>query len=452
MPQSADKKQTQSQLEVLTEALDSGTFVPVRRMLNSLAPPDIADLLESSPPRQRAVLWRLVDLEREGEVLQELGDEVQSEFLQQMQTDELVTIVEGLEPDDIADILQQLPDRVIFEVLQAMDTQDRHRVERILPYDEDTAGGLMNTDTVTVRPDLTLDVVLRYLRRHEEIPEMTDSLFVVNRRDKFLGTLPLSKILVSDPNMTVREIMDTGLEPIEAKMPDSEVASLFERFDWVSAPVVDENGVLLGRITIDDVVDVIREDADHSLMSLAGLDEDEDTFATVKKAAPRRAMWLGVNLMAVFISANVINLFEDTIAQVVALAILMPIVASMGGVAGNQTLTITIRGMALGQIGRNNVRWLFNREMAVALLNGALWALTSALAAMWWFADETLGMVIGIAMVINLLVGASSGVIVPLALKRANIDPALAGGMVVTTLTDAIGFFTFLGLATLFYA
>lgn len=441
-----------SQLERLTEALESGTFVQVRRMLNGLPGPDIADLLESSPPKTRAILWRLLDLEREGEVLQELGDEVQSDFVQAMHTEDLVRTIEGMEPDDIADILQQLPDRVIREVLTAMDAQNRQRVEQILPYDEDTAGGLMNTDTVTVRPDLTLDVVLRYLRRHDEIPEMTDSLYVVNRRDKFLGLLPLAKLLVSDPNLTVREVMATDVEPIQAELPDNEVANLFEKFDWVSAPVVDQSGQLLGRITIDDVVDVIREDADHSLMSLAGLDEDEDTFAPVKKAAPRRAIWLGVNLLAVFISANVINLFQGTIEQVVALAILMPIVASMGGVAGSQTLTLTIRAMALGQIEKQNVFWLFNRELAVAALNGMLWAAIAAAAAVWWFDDRTIGVVIGTAMVINLLVGAASGVVVPITLKKMAIDPALAGGMVLTTVTDAVGFFTFLGLATLFYA
>jgi magnesium transporter len=421
-------------------------------MLNGLSGPDIADLLESSPPKNRAILWRLLDMEREGEVLQELADDVQSDFLQAMHPEDLVRTIEGLEPDDIADILQQLPDQVIREVLTAMDTQNRHRVEQILPYGEDTAGGLMNTDTVTIRPDLTLDVVLRYLRRHKEIPEMTDCLYVVNRRDKFLGQLGLGKLLVSDPNLTVREVMATDIQPILASLPDSDVANLFEKFDWVSAPVVDQSGQLLGRITIDDVVDVIREDADHSLMSMAGLDEDEDTFSPVKKAAPRRALWLGVNLLTVFVSANVIHLFEDTIHKVVALAILMPIVASMGGVAGSQTLTLTIRGMALGQIEKNNVVWLFNRELAVAAINGILWSAVAAGACVWWFGDPTLGLVIGVALVINLLVGAAAGVLIPVTLKKLDIDPAMAGGMALTTVTDAVGFFTFLGLATLLYA
>ena len=442
----------QSPLETLNEALESGTFVSVRRMLNELPAPDIADLLESSPPKYRAILWRLLDLERGGQVLQDLTDDVQSEFVRAMDPEALARTLEGLQPDDVADILQHLPDQVMREVLHAMDVQNRRRVESILPYAEDTAGGLMNVDTVTVRPDLTLEVVLRYLRSFKEIPEMTDSIYVVNRRNILLGRLPLGKLLTSDPELTVREVMISDVQHIDAETPDSEVASLFEKFDWVSAPVVDRAGQLLGRITIDDVVDVIREDADHSLMSMAGLEQDEDTFASVRKATPRRAIWLGINLMAVFISANVINMFEGTIREVVALAILMPIVASMGGVAGSQTLTITIRGMALGQIEKQNTLWLFHRELAVATLNAALWASLAGSLAMWWFHDTTIGWVLAVSMVINLAVGAACGVLIPITLKKMNIDPALAGGMALTTMTDAVGFFTFLGLATLAYS
>jgi magnesium transporter len=331
-----------------------------------------------------------------------------------------------------------------------MDTQDRQRVEKILPYDEDTAGGLMNTDNITTRPDLSLDVVLRYLRRHDELPDIIDTIFVVNRKDKFLGLLPISKLLSSDPAMTVREVMTTDIEPILATTSDTDVANLFERHDWVSSPVVNEEGRLLGRITIDDVVDVIRDDADHSLLSMAGLDEDSDTFATIKATAPRRAVWLGANLLAALFSANVIGLFEATIEKVVALAVLMPIVASMGGVAGNQTLTIIIRGMALGQIGQSNTSWLFTRELGVAVINGLIWACCAAIIAVLWFNDTTIGMIIAGAMVINLMIAAAAGVLIPVALKAMKIDPALAGSMALTTITDAVGFFTFLGLATVF--
>ncbi|MGB1908164.1 MAG: magnesium transporter, partial [Spongiibacter sp.] len=340
MAQSADKHETESRLETLNEALGSGAFLQIRRMLNGLPPVDAAHLIESTPQKIRGVLWQLVDIENEGDILQHLNDEVQSQFLSQMDAEEVAAITEGLEADDIADILQQLPDRVIREVLDSMDHQDRVRIEHVLSFDEDTAGGLMNTDTITVRPNITLDVAMRYLRRHEELPEMTDSLLVVNRNDQFIGVLSLRKLLVSDPSVTVREIMDTEVEPIPANMSTREVAQLFERRDWVSAPVVDDNHYLLGRITIDDVVDVIREESDHSLMSMAGLDEDEDTFASVFTTAPRRAIWLGINLLTAFIASAVINLFEGTIEKVVALAVLMPIVASMGGVAGTQTLTV----------------------------------------------------------------------------------------------------------------
>jgi magnesium transporter len=452
MPQAAEKNQTQKHLELLNRALGSGSFIQLRRMMNSLPHSEVAHLIESSPPKLRAALWQLVDLKNEGGILQELGDDVQSEFLRTMDTQEVVAITEGLEADDIADILQQLPDRVIHEVLASMDLQDRHRIEHVLSYPEDTAGGLMNMDAITVRPKLTMDVVLRYLRRHDEIPEMTDNLIVVNRRDEFIGLLPLRKVLVADPTLTVREIMETDIEAIPVDMDDGEVANLFERNDWVSAPVVDNVGKLLGRITIDDVVDVIREDADHSLMSLAGLDEDEDTFAPVMKTTPRRAIWLGVNLLTAFLASGVINLFGDTIEKVVALAILMPIVASMGGVAGTQTLTVVIRGMALGHIGPNNSRWLIHRELLVGIFNGIGWAIVVAIAAGLWFGDPLLGYIIAAAMIINLVTAALAGAILPMALKRMGIDPALAGGVALTTITDVVGFMSFLGLATYFYA
>ncbi|ROS06119.1 magnesium transporter [Sinobacterium caligoides] len=450
MPQANDQAQTQHHLRTLSDAVDTGALQSIRHLLKSLSSPDIAHLIESSPPRQRAVLWRLLDSEREGNVLQELGDDVQAQFLKGMDTDELIALTDGLEPDDIADILQQLPDRIIQEVLLAMDTQDRQRVEKILPYQEDTAGGLMNTDNISVRADITLDVVLRYLRRLPELPEIFDTIFVVNRNDRFLGQLSISKLLSSDPAMTVREIMATDIEPILASVPDTEVANLFERHDWVSSPVINEDGELLGRITIDDVVDVIRDDADHSLLSMAGLDEDSDTFATVRNTFPQRALWLGLNLLTALFSANVIGLFEQTIEKVVALAVLMPIVASMGGVAGNQTLTIIIRGMALGQIGKSNTYWLFSRELGVAICNGLLWASCAALVASLWFNDIIIGAIIASAMIINLMTAATAGVLIPVALRAMKIDPALAGTMALTTITDAVGFFSFLGLATVF--
>jgi magnesium transporter len=310
----------------------------------------------------------------------------------------------------------------------------------------------MNTDTVTIRPDITAETVLRYLRRHKEIPETTDSLFVVSRKGSYIGVLPLTRLLTTDPDVLVREIMNTDVNAITASTPDEEVARLFEQLDLISAPVTDETGKLLGRITIDDVVDVIREDADHSLMSMAGLDEDEDTFAPIMKTTRRRAVWLGINLITAFIASAVIGLFEDTIDKVVALAVLMPIVASMGGIAGSQTLTLVIRGQALGHLERSNIRWLFNRELVVGMLNGTLWALVVAVVAVLWFQDMTVGVVIALAIVINLVAGAMAGTLLPMILKSVGIDPALAGSVLLTTITDVVGFFAFLGLATLFFA
>lgn len=448
-----EQSQAHQRLRSLSEALDSGALKQVSRILNGgLSPSDIAHLLESSPPRQRALLWNLVDKQLEGEVLQHLGDDIRGYFLSKFNAQELADIIEDFESDDLADLLQQLPDTVILEVLDTMDEQDRQRVEEVLSYPEDTAGGLMNTDTITVRPDISIDVVLRYLRRHRSLPPMTDSLIVVNRRDEFIGTLAITRMLVSNPASTVREVMDTDIEPIPVSLSDTKVATLFERYDLITAPVVNEQNKLLGRITIDDVVDVIREDADHSLMSLAGLDEDEDTFAPVMKTTRRRAVWLGINLLTAFTASAVIGLFEETIAKVVALAVLMPIVASMGGIAGSQTLTQVIRGMAVGQISSVNVAWLLNRELLSGILNGLLWAGVVATAAILWFGDWMIGGVIAAALVINLVAATVAGTVLPLFLKSRNIDPALAGGVILTTVTDVVGFMAFLGLATLFYA
>ena len=452
MPAIADHNQDLSRSQEVADLLQSGTFQHARHMLKVLAAEETAHLIESSPPPSRQILWALVDEERRSDVLPFLGDELQTQFVLAMENAELVALSTELETDDMVDILQQLPDRLTREVLQAMTTQDRQRVTSALSYPENTAGGLMNTDTITVRARHSIDVVLRYLRRHDEIPDMTDNLYVVNRSDEFIGILPLAKILVSDPNKTVRDIMLSDVKAIPVDMPDDEVARRFERKDWVSAPVVNEDGKLLGRITIDDIVDVIREDADHSLMSMAGLDEEEDTFSPVIKTTPRRALWLGLNLITAFIAAAVINLFQDSIDKVVALAILMPIVASMGGVAGTQTLTIVVRGLAIGHIKAHNQRWLIIRELAVGVINALLWAAVVAVAAALWFDDMILGGIIAAAMIINLITAALAGAILPLALNKANIDPALAGSVALTTITDVVGFMSFLGLATIFYA
>ena len=435
----------------LSQAIDSGSLYQIRQMIKTLPTAGIAHLIESSPPKTRSVLWQLIDKDSEGEVIQYLNEDLQNDILRELNAEQVAELTEGLETDDLADILQQLPQQVTSQVLQAMGQQDRHRVETVLSYDEDTAGGLMNTDTITVRRNHTVELVLRYLRRHESIPEMTDNILVVNRDDELLGILPLREVLVSDPNTLVREVMREDIEAIPVDMEATQIAQLFEQHDWVSAPVVDNNEKLLGRITIDDVVDVIRDSAEHSLMSMAGLDEEDDTFAPIIKTAKRRSLWLGVNLMTAVLASIVIYLFQDTIDQVVYLAILMPIVANMGGVAGTQTLTLVIRSLALGHISPSNSRWLLTRELGVAVLNGALWAFVISLIAFMWYRDLLLSYIIASAMLINLVTAALAGAYLPLFLKRIKIDPALAGSVALTTVTDSIGFFAFLGLAQIFY-
>ncbi len=442
---------TEKQLAQLDRALDAGTLGDVAGIVGDLSPGDVAYLITSYPPRIRQVIWSLLEPEQEADVLNELPEDLRNQFLIEMEPKALALIVGQLDDDDVADILHDLPDSITEQVLGIMDEADRTRLATVLAFPDDVAGGLMSTDTISIRADLTLDVVMRYLRRHAEIPQNTDSIMVVNREDHFVGILPIRILLVTDPSQSVREMMLTNRDAIPAQLPAAEVARLFERNDWISAPVVDEQNRLLGRITIDDVVDVIREEADHSLTSLGGIGEDEDTFATVMQTAPRRAVWLGINLITAFIASSVINLFQDTIEKVVALAVLMPIVASMGGVAGTQTLTVLIRGLSMGQLNTRNQRWLVAREALVGMANGIIWAIVVAAAASVWFEDWTLGLVIAAAMMINLMTAGLAGAVIPLTLKRLGIDPALAGGVVLTTVTDVVGFLSFLGLAAIFY-
>ena len=421
-------------------------------LLSSLRPPEVANVLESFPPKVRRVAWDLLDDESRNQTLQHLTDDVRADFLKQMDTQQLVAVADELATDDFADILQQLPQSITNQVLASLDGRDRARVEAVLSYSEDSAGGLMNTDTITVRPRHALELVFRYLRLRKDLPQTTDALIVVNSRDEYVGMLPFSKLLTSDPTVTVREVMDSDAPAIDVLTSDTDVARLFSEQDLVSAAVVDEAGKLLGRITIDDVVDVIIEDAAEAVLAPAGLDVDDDTFAPIRKSVRGRAIWLGINLITAFIAAAVINLFEGTIEKVVALAVLMPIVASMGGIAGTQTLTLVIRGEALGHISHSNLMWLLNREFVLAVLNGLLWATLVAITAALAFQDTDLGLVIAAAMVITMVVAAVAGSLLPSVLRRLNIDPAIAGGVVLTTITDVTGFFVFLGLATLVYA
>lgn len=449
MAEAVLKPESEKRLQALFEALESGTLRQVRRLLHVLHPAEIANLLESLPPAQRELVWELVQEAEGGEILAHLGDDVRNSLIDDMEAAEIVAATEGLDVDDMADILQNLPDQVIQQILQTLNNQDRIRLETVLSYDEDTAGGLMNTDTITVRPDVTLDVVMRYLRLRGELPNTTDSLIIVDRDDAYLGMLSLADILTHDPEETVSSVFNKERKGIPASMPAKEVATLFENHDLISIAVNDDQGRLLGRITIDDIVDYIREEAEHAVMSQAGLTEDDDIFAPVLPSARARALWLGINLITALMAAWVIGLFQGTLEQIVALAVLMPIVASMGGIAGTQTLTLVIRGLALGQVAKSNLRWLFNKEVMVGLINGILWSLALAAIAALWFDNAYLGGVIAVALVINLIIAAMAGVLLPILMKKMGIDPALAGGVVLTTITDMMGFFIFLGLATL---
>ena len=439
-----------SRLASLRAALGAGTLRGAQRMINALHPAEIAHLLESLPPAQRELAWELVDRDLDGDVLVELSEEVRAELIREMDTQEIVAAAEGLDLDDLADLLAELPEVVTRGVLRSMDHQDRVRLTAVLAYPEDSAGGLMNTDTVTVRPDVPLEVVLRYLRMRGELPDRTDCLFVVDRNDRYLGALPVTRLLTGDAEQAVSAAMDSRVDGIPPETPAAEVAQLFEGRDLLSAAVIDPDRRLLGRITIDDVLDVVREQAEHPLLAAAGLEDEEDVFAGVRRSARRRALWLGINLLTAFVASWVVGLFEATIDKVVALAVLMPVVASMGGIAGTQTVTLIIRGIALGQIQGSNARWLFFKELSVGALNGVIWAAVVGLATWAWFGTWQIAAVICAAIVINVAAAAVAGVLIPLSLKRLRIDPALAGGVILTTVTDVVGFAALLGLGTLF--
>ena len=441
---------SQIQLQAFSDLLEEGTLSEVRDKLSTLHASEAALLLESLPPETRSTIWELIPHASSGDILLHVNDEVRAELIRKTDKEKLVAATEKLETDDLADLIEDLPEIVSREILQSMDKQDRTRLEAVLSYPEDTAGGLMNTDTVTVRPDISLETVIRYLRFRGELPVNTDNLIVVDRKDNYLGVLSLTKLLTNDQILIVADIMNKGFKVIPADQSAKEVAHQFERHDLVSAPVVDESGKVIGRITIDDGVDVIRDEADHSFMRMAGLNEEDDMFAPVVVSSRRRTVWLGVNLITALLAASVIGLFDATIEKMVALAVLMPVVASMGGIAGSQTLTLVIRGMALEQIGTTNAKILLYKELAVGALNGLIWSLVIAAVTVLWFNDVQLGFIIAFAIMINLIVAALAGATIPMLLRNFNIDPALAGNVVLTTITDVIGFFSFLGLASIF--
>jgi len=448
MAEQMHEEKTARHLDRLSEALDSGTRYQVRHLLKNLSAAEIGDLLESLPVTKRLAVWEMTDPALDGDVLVEVNDEVRASLIRGTSPEDLVAAVDDLDLDDLADILDDLPDAVTREVLRSLDRQDRERLAQVLSYPEDSAGGLMDPDVLTIRPDVTLDVVLRYLRVRGELPEVFDLLFVIDRQGRYLGSLKLSDLLTRDLTSMVGDLMDTSAITIPVDMHENQVAMEFEHHDLVTAPVIDPEQRLLGWISIDDVVDVIREQAEHSILSRAGLDEEEDMFAPIVQSARRRWVWLGVNLITAFMAAGVLYLFEPTLDQLVATAVLFPIVMSMGGIAGTQTLTLMVRGMATGQVSASNIPALLRKELAVGLLNGVVFSIVIAVIAMLWYGDVPLGLVLAAAILLNLLAGALAGALVPVVLKRMSIDPALAGGVVLTTVTDVIGIMAFIGLAT----
>lgn len=437
-------------IQHLSQLLRSGTMTQVKKDLVELHPAEIANLLESLPIPKRRIAWELLDPNIKGEVLVHTNEETRTNLIEMTNDHDLLLATEGLEADDLADLLDDLPNKVREQALAGMARQDRTRIEQIMTFAEETAGSLMNTDTVTIQSHVSLEMVLHYLRMRKKIPEHTDRLIVVDYQHRYIGMLSLRKLITEPPETRVIHVMRKDIHPVLTTEPASKVAKLFEDHDLVSIAVVDEENHLLGRITVDDVVDVIRDEAQKERFGFAGMSGEEDLFAPIFASAQKRTLWLGINLVTAFLAAWFINLFQDTLKEVIALAVLVPVVASMGGIAGYQTMTIIVRGLATGRVVKDNSPLLVGREISIGLLNGLFWAIIVATATIIWFGDFDMGWIIGSAMIATLLCAAGAGVLIPVLLKKLSIDPALAGGVMLTTLTDIIGIITFLGLATLF--
>ncbi len=439
----------EERLQRLITSLEASLYEEATSQLSELHSAEIARLLESVPPKDRIQLWLNIDSATQGDILKDLSEDVLSQLLNEMSVVDIVKATEGLDMDDLADIVPELPASALHNLLLTLDHKHRDHLKQVLSYPEDSAGGLMNIDMITVRDDVNVRTVIRYLRLLKEMPIDTDQVFVVDRSYQYIGSIHISTLLTNEATQTIKPLINTDLKPILAKTPEVEVASLFEQRDLISAPVVDSHNQLIGRITIDDVVDVIRDEAEHSVMSMAGLDEEDDVFAPVIQSTKSRSIWLGVNLITVFIAVFFIGLFEATLQEKITLAVLMPVVASMGGIAGTQTLILVTRGIATGRVTHSNLKLLMSKEVAIGVLNGLLWSVIIGLATYVWFADLILSVVISLAIVVNLIFAAFSGAFLPSLLIKFKIDPALAGGVILTTITDVIGFVAFLGLAAL---
>lgn len=448
--QNMQAPQLSENLEIVLRLLEGDDKLALQHFFNQRHPSEIADLIESVTPDQRNNIWKSVDITSAGEVLTELHEGVLTSLVEEIDQQRLVESMTHLAIDDIADLIPDLPETIVSDILFAIDQETRKSLGEVLAFPEDSAGGLMNTDAIVVRDDITFEVAIRFLRLKDNLPKNTDTIFLLNRDRELTGILPISKLITTGPSEAVRDHVIDDPIIFNALEKDDDVAKSFADYNLVSAPVIDENNKLVGRITVDDVVDVILEDAEQEVFARAGLKQEEDIFAPVAQSARNRALWLGVNLITALIGSWVIAQFEGTIQQLVALAVLMPIVASMGGNAGTQTLTIVIRGLSNGTIQRQNLARLLRKEVLVGSLNGLVWACAIALIAAFWFNNVQLGYIIALAMLINLIVSAISGVLLPVILDKLKIDPALAGGVALTTVTDVVGYFAVLGLAAFF--
>ncbi len=447
---------SEKKLGKLISDLERDQITSIQQTLTSLHPSEIARLLESLTPGKRKIIWQLVDQDDEGDVLKELVEDVRQNLIGEMDATELIAATQDMELDDLADLLVDLPETVTEQVITALDRQDQIRLESVMSYDEDTAGGLTNPRIISVRRGITIEVLMRYLKRLNKLPEHTNYIYIVNRNDEYLGALKLVDLFLEDKNKPIETIMDESVKAMLADVDVKQVAMDFQNLDLISIPVIDEKNRLLGQITVDDVVDVIQDQVNSEIFNMAGLDDEDDIFAPVILSTKRRAVWLGMNLITAFVVAGAIGLFQEILQQIVILAVLMPIVASMGGVAGNQTLILVIRGIAMGKIQRSNARKLLVKEGSVALLNGFIWSIVVSVLTVVLFLDADfqnywkIGIIVGAAMLLNIFASAIAGVAIPFLLKKMGIDPALAGGVLMITLTDVLGFITFLGLATLF--
>jgi magnesium transporter len=441
-------KQGGPRQDLVENLVHKQNLAELQRKLEALHPADIAYILEALPLDERRLVWSLVGAENDGEILLEVSDSVRESLIQTMDKAELLAAAESLDTDEIADIAADLPHDVIQELLTTLDAQKRARLQSAMAYPEDTVGALMDFEMVTIRADVTLEVALRYLRRLGELPDQLDKLFVVDQ-DELIGVLPLKRLLTTDPEASVAAVMVEDFVKFHPEDEAHEAAQAFERYDLVMAPVVDIQGRLIGRLTVDAVVDYIRESADADMLSMAGLKEEEDLFSTVWRAAKNRWMWLAINLATAFVASRVIGAFEGSIEKLAALAALMPIIAGIGGNSGNQTITLIIRGLALGHITPANARRLVVKEIGVAMLNGMVWGSAVGVFAWLLYDNPALGGVMALAMLLNLLVAALAGIFIPMTLERIKRDPAIGSSVLLTFVTDSMGFFIFLGLATL---